>query len=103
MAIIAANVLKEREFKIPEDVALVGFTNEPIGAHMNPSLTTVAQPAYEMGQVAMELFLEQMNYPELFKPKKRILKTKLLVRDSSRRNSPTGVLNLEEGQVRFLR
>jgi LacI family transcriptional regulator len=89
VAIIAASVLKDKGFKIPEDVALVGFTNEPIGAHMSPSLTTVSQPAYEIGQVAMELFLEQMNYPGLFKPKNRVLKTKLLVRDSSRRNSRT--------------
>jgi len=87
VAIIAASVLKDKGFKIPEDVALVGFTNEPIGAHMSPSLTTVSQPAYEIGQVAMELFLEQMSYPELFKPKKRVLKTKLLVRDSSKKNS----------------
>lgn len=89
VAIEAALVLKENGLRIPEDIALIGFTNEPIGEFMTPSLTTVAQPAYEIGKVAMELFLEQINYPGVFKPKKRVLKTKLLLRDSSPRNQPT--------------
>lgn len=84
VAIEAADVLEARGLRIPQDVALVGFTNEPVGQHMKPALTTVAQPSYEIGQVAMELFLEQVNFPENFKPRKRILKTKLLVRGSSR-------------------
>ncbi len=93
VAIVAAEVMEERNIKIPDDIALVGFTNEPVGQHMKPALTTVAQPSYEIGQVAMELFLEQVNFPDKFKPKKRILKTKLLVRDSSKHLNSKGVIS----------
>ncbi len=83
VAIVAAEVLEKRGVRIPRDIALVGFTDEPIGQHMKPSLTTVAQPSYEIGRVAMELFLEQINFPKNFKPQTRVLKTKLKVRNSS--------------------
>lgn len=86
VAIVAKEVIELRGFNIPQDISLVGFTNEPVGKHMKPSLTTVAQPSYEIGQVAMELFMEQINFPHNFKPRKKVLKTKLIVRDSSRRN-----------------
>ena len=84
VAIIAAEELETRGVQIPQQIGLVGFTDEPVGQHMKPALTTVAQPSYEIGQVAMELFLEQVNFPDQFKPKTKVLKTKLAVRDSSR-------------------
>ena len=87
VAIVAAEVMDKRGIVIPDEVALVGFTDEPVGQHMKPALTTVAQPSYEIGQVAMELFLEQINFPENVKPRKKILKTKLLVRGSSKQKS----------------
>jgi len=87
VAIVAAEVMDKKGIVIPDEVALVGFTDEPVGQHMKPALTTVAQPSYEIGQVAMELFLEQINFPENFKPRKKVLKTKLLVRGSSKQQS----------------
>jgi len=71
--------------QIPRDIAVVGFCNEPISGLMEPSLTTVAQPSYEMGQIAMQLILEQIHDPENFVPKKRVLKTKLIERNSSKK------------------
>ena len=85
VTINAAEVIEKRGLNIPDQIGLVGFTDEPVGQHMTPALTTVAQPSYEIGQVAMELFLEQMNIPGKFKPRKKILNTKLVVRGSSRK------------------
>lgn len=85
VAIKVMLILKERGVKIPEDIALVGFTNEPVSALIEPSLTTMAQPAYQMGQIAAREILAQINRSEEFIPQSVILKTELIVRNSSRR------------------
>ena len=85
VAINAMQVIKDRGMQVPQDIAIVGFCNEPISRFMEPSLTTVAQPSYEMGQIAMQLILDQIHDPEHFVPQKKILKTKLIERNSSKK------------------
>ena len=76
--------IKRRGLTIPDDVAIVGFTNEPLTELVEPALTTVAQPVYELGKNAAELFLiRTMSDPKTYVPESRILKTKLIVRESS--------------------
>lgn len=41
-------------YRIPEDIALIGFTNTELAEAMNPPLSTVHQPAFEIGQLAAE-------------------------------------------------
>lgn len=79
-------LLKERKFRIPDDIALVGFTNEPVAALTSPSLSSVSQPTYEIGEVAAQLFLERISAgTDHFVPTTKVLKTQLVVRESSRR------------------
>lgn len=85
VAIGAMQVAREKHIHIPDDLALVGFSNEPITSIIHPSLTTVAQPGYEMGRIATQLFLDQSKAGDDFQPETRILKTSLLVRESSQR------------------
>jgi DNA-binding LacI/PurR family transcriptional regulator len=85
LAIKAMEVLKEKGIKIPDQISIVGFTNEPVSQYIEPSLTTVSQPAYEMGRVAAALFLEQLNSNESFLPITKVLPTKLVVRNSTRK------------------
>jgi GntR family transcriptional regulator of arabinose operon len=66
---------------IPRDLALVGFDNLDISAHLDVPLTTVAQPAFEIGQVAWELLnLRLISEPQY--PQKRLLPIQLIVRSS---------------------
>lgn len=69
------------QLSIPNDLALVGFDNLDISAHLDIPLTTIAQPAFEMGQVAWELlsfrFLSEPAYTQ-----KRLLPVQLIVRRS---------------------
>jgi DNA-binding LacI/PurR family transcriptional regulator len=85
VAILAMQVLKEKGVRIPDEISLVGFTNEPVSQFIEPSLTTVAQPAYQMGQTAAKLFIQQVENKQEFKPITKILPTELIVRNSTRR------------------
>ena len=48
---------------MPEDVAVVGFDDMPWAESLHPPLTTVAQPAYELGATAARLLLERLQEP----------------------------------------
>jgi DNA-binding LacI/PurR family transcriptional regulator len=77
-------VVKEKGLKIPDQIAFVGFANEPIISYIEPQLTTVIQPAYQIGQEAVRLFLDQQaNEDYAATPKTRILNTQLVIRGSS--------------------
>lgn len=85
-AVGAMQVLKERNFKIPQDVALVGFSNELFTSFTEPSLTTVDQHSLRIGNAAAEIFLEEISVGrDKFIPQKVVLKPELIIRDSSRR------------------
>ena len=81
-AIGAITKLKELGRRVPEDVAVVGFDNIAISEWYDPSLTTVDQPHYQMGQRAMQEILKRLDNPgqtaELVK-----FETTLIVRRSS--------------------
>ena len=84
----AMQVLKERNIKIPQDVALAGFSNDPFTAFTDPPLTSVDQLSKQMGNIAAELFFKQLNLksPLDFEPQKVVLKPELIIRASSLRN-----------------
>jgi LacI family transcriptional regulator len=86
VAIGAMIVLKEKGVKIPQEVAIVGFSDEqPVTSLIEPSLSTVSQPGYEMGVRAARLFFDEIANKETFKARKEILPTRVIVRDSSNR------------------
>jgi DNA-binding LacI/PurR family transcriptional regulator len=85
IAIIIMQVLKGKGISIPEAMSVIGFTNEPVSQFIEPSLTTVSQPSYEMGQVAAQLFLEQLENQNVFPFVTKVLPTELLIRNSTKR------------------
>lgn len=83
----AMKVLKEHGIKIPEDIAIVGYTDEPTASLVDPGLTTVAQPTFEIGQTAARLLLAQINSDSKDTVcLKTVLKTKLIIRGSTVKN-----------------
>src|ERR1700754_585185 len=58
LATSCMNVLKEMNLRIPEDVALVGFSDNPINHLLAPALTSVRQPTFDIGQKAAELVID---------------------------------------------
>ncbi len=85
IAVLIMQFLKGQHIRIPEEISVIGFTNEPVSQFIEPSLTTVSQPSYQMGQVAAELFLQQIENKETYTPVTRILPTELIIRNSTRK------------------
>lgn len=75
MTLGALRGLHELGVRIPEEVALVGFDDMPWAGDLNPALTTIAQPDYELGQQAVQLLLNRIERPDapfykvMFQPK----------------------------------
>ena len=88
-AIGALQVLKENNIDIPGQVALVGFSNEPFTMFCDPPLTTVDQHCERMGNMASEIFLEEVSASgkAIFVPKKVVLMPELVIRKSSLKKS----------------
>jgi LacI family transcriptional regulator/LacI family repressor for deo operon, udp, cdd, tsx, nupC, and nupG len=84
VAIQVMLILKEQRIRIPEDVAIVGFGNEPVSTIIDPGLTSVDQNPMELGRIAAQLLLQRLENKELItKPETKVLKTQLIVRGSS--------------------
>lgn len=79
----AMKVLKKRGIEIPKDISVAGFTNEPMAEIIEPSLTTVMQPIYEVGETASKLLFAQLEDPDL-PPELCVLETSLKIRESTR-------------------
>ncbi len=85
-AIGAMKFLKSIGKKIPEDIAIAGFSNEPTSAVIEPSLTTVDQSGEEIGRLACSLLLDYFeNGSTLVNDNTIIIKPKLIKRDSTKR------------------
>lgn len=85
-AISTIQVLKKANYEIPEDIAVVGFSNYPISKIVDPNLTTVNDRAFEMGQTAANLLIRQIeDKNEIISSETIVLKTELLIRDSTKR------------------
>ncbi|HTL08208.1 MAG TPA: LacI family DNA-binding transcriptional regulator [Chitinophagaceae bacterium] len=75
---------KSKGIKIPRDLGVVGFSNDPMASVIEPSLTTVEQPVAEMGREAMRILLDAVKKGlNDFIPVRTALQTRLIVRQSS--------------------
>lgn len=83
-AIGAIIALKQQHIKVGKQVGVIGFTNDPVAAIIQPSLTTMEEPALEMGRISCELLLKHVAKKH-FLPRDIILPTRLIIRDSTRR------------------
>lgn len=88
MAIGAMLAIKEKGLHMPQDIGLVGFNNEPVVSLVTPGITSVDQPAFELGKIAAKLFIETMHNENDMSHVEEVLKVKLIVRESSQRIVP---------------
>ncbi|MBC8153679.1 MAG: LacI family DNA-binding transcriptional regulator [Bacteroidetes bacterium] len=79
--------IRQRGLTIPDDLALIGFTNLPMATLIDPPLSSMVQPAVEMGQTAARLLIERIENEGISErvAATHVLKTTLLARQSSLR------------------
>ncbi|HET6313750.1 MAG TPA: LacI family DNA-binding transcriptional regulator, partial [Chloroflexia bacterium] len=82
MAVGALRALREAGLRVPEDIAMAGFDDIPFAARADPPLTTVRQPIQRMGTLAAETLIDLISHPQP-QPRRIILPTELLIRESS--------------------
>lgn len=78
--------IKQLGLTIPTDVSLAGFTGEFHSTVVEPSLTSVIHPTFEMGQEAARLFFERIQHP-MAPPRQIEMKTDLVIRNSSQKKA----------------
>ncbi|MCG5220002.1 substrate-binding domain-containing protein [Streptosporangium soli] len=90
MTVGVMDCLVDSGVRVPDDFGVVGFDDIPWAHLVRPSLTTVAQPTYDLGRTAAQLLLERVREPKRA-PSTVELKTELRVRDSSVPSRPPAV------------
>ncbi|QXM05780.1 LacI family DNA-binding transcriptional regulator [Crassaminicella indica] len=83
MAIGAINCLLDNGYKVPEDVSVVGFNDIKLASIYRPKLTTIHQPIYDIGAVAMRMIIKKINGEEV-DSNVVTLPHELIVRESSK-------------------
>lgn len=85
MAIGAMLAIKEKGLKMPHDIGLVGFNNEPVVNLVTPGISSVDQPGFELGKMAAKLFIQTVHSNGDISMVEEVLKPKLIVRESSQK------------------
>ncbi len=84
----ALQTIAEFGLKIPEDIGIIGFDDMVFSSTLNPPLTAVRQPAYEIGRRAAELLYQRIKEPN--RPNvKIVMETELMIRKSTRLENAT--------------
>jgi LacI family transcriptional regulator len=87
MAIGAMRAIQEAGLNIPNDIAVVGFDDNPNSARLNPPLTTMRQPTQRSGSMAAEMLIDMIENPNPA-PRRMILSTELVIRGTCGANRP---------------
>ncbi len=81
LALGAMKGARELGLNLPQDLSIVGFDDIPIASYVIPELTTIRQPAYEMGKLGAKLLLQCIR--EQTKPVQLMLESSLIIRGST--------------------
>ncbi len=86
MAVGAVKALKTAGLSVPKDISICGFSNWKISEVYEPSLTTIDQPGYDMGEISATMLFSQIDHKEEkdYKAETKVLKTSLIIRESSK-------------------
>ncbi len=86
-AIGAIQAIKKAGLKVPDDIAVVGFSNTPVSLIIEPTLTSINDHAFEMGQAAARLVIRQIEESDKnIVSETIIIQNDLVIRDSTKRN-----------------
>ena len=84
-AVSCMQELKLAGIKIPHDIAVAGFNNDALSKVIEPNLTTINYPGYEMGEIAASTLIRRLDQQNEANLNSIVLRHKLIVRASSKR------------------
>lgn len=87
----AMKEIKKKGLKVPKDIALVGFTDEFHATVVEPNLTAITHPTYEIGKEAARILLEEINADSKRDVQRIVMKAKLVARASSEKSKINAV------------
>ncbi|WP_338357406.1 LacI family DNA-binding transcriptional regulator [Yeosuana marina] len=89
LGVSAIQVAKKLGIKVPEQLAVIGFNNDPISYIIDPNLSTISHPASKMGRTSAEIILKnikQSSKKDEIMKQITYLNTEVLIRESSKRS-----------------
>lgn len=86
LAFAAIETIKKHQLKIPEDIAIIGYTDEQHANYVDPKLSAVSHQTYRMGETACKLLIEQIKGDRTIK--QVVIPTSLQIRESSIKYKP---------------
>ena len=92
-AVICIRELKLAGIRIPEQIAIGGFNNEPISTVVEPNLTTIHYPGREMGEVCATILIRKLAKQDHADLNRVVLRHQLIIRDSSRRDLTPSIIH----------
>lgn len=85
IAVGCMQVLKLAGKKIPDDIAVVGFNNDPLSRVIEPNLTSINYPGQEMGELAATTLINQLTSKGEMNVSRLVLRSELIIRESSQK------------------
>lgn len=85
LAFAAIEVIKSHGLRIPDDIAIIGYTDEQHANYIEPKLSAISHQTYKMGETACQLLIEQTKGNKAIK--QMVIPTQLQVRESSIKNN----------------
>lgn len=84
LAIACYDVCRQLNINIPKDIKVITFSNLKVARHLNPSLSTISQPAFEIGKLIAETLINEIEEKNTDAIKEIELNCTLIKRDSTR-------------------
>jgi LacI family transcriptional regulator len=83
MALGVLHAVRNHGLSVPEDISVIGFDDIPLAAHTNPPLTTLSQPKYHMGRLAVQLLRAMRRGEHIPSEGYVLLESPLMIREST--------------------
>lgn len=90
LAISAMYIANKLNLRIPDDISIIGFDDEPHSSYLTPALSSVRQPGYGMGMLSARILLKNLSgkSSNLNDFRREVFKPELITRSSSKNVSP---------------
>ena len=77
-------IVKNMNYKIPEDMSIISFTNGELPKYVSPTITTVSQHGVHIGETSANMLIDRLEAKEDYPYRVKVIKTSLIERASTK-------------------